>query len=90
MTVIYETNDQVRQALSEICANAGIVVKDSAETLIYGVARDSREALERLHTALQSTYRIRTSRAGDEESWITFLDSIDRSFTIKIRRQLPS
>ncbi|OXR42312.1 hypothetical protein B7C42_05511 [Nocardia cerradoensis] len=90
MTVVYATNDEVRQDLSHICASVDIEVEDSAGTLIYGVAADSRKALAQLRTALGPIYRIRTARAGDEESWITFLDTIDRSFTVKIRRQLPA
>ena len=90
MTVAYASNDEVRQELSQICASVDIDVEDSAGTMIYGVAVDSRKALAQLRMALEPSYRIRTARAGDEESWITFLDTIDRSFTVKIRRQLPA
>lgn len=88
MTSMYATSAEVQQELSELCATVGITIEDSAPALLYATAADPRTALAQLRTALKATiYRERTATDGAEESFVTVLDGIDRTITIKIRRQ---
>lgn len=89
MTAMYATSAEVQQDLTDLCSTVGITIENTAAALLYGTTAEPRAALTRLRDALASTiYRERTLRTGDEESFLTVLDAIDRTVTIKIRRTL--
>ncbi|AHD24255.1 hypothetical protein Y013_25110 (plasmid) [Rhodococcus pyridinivorans SB3094] len=89
MTSMYATRTQVQQELSNLCAKVGVTTEGTAPALLNTTAADPRAALAQLRDALKATiYRERTAADGAEESFITVLDAIDRTVTIKIRRPL--
>ncbi|MFD6401215.1 hypothetical protein [Nocardia sp. NPDC060249] len=89
MTAMYATSAEVQQDLTDLCSTVGITIENTAPALLYGTATEPRVALSQLRDALAATiYRERSVRTGDEESYLTVLDAIERTTTIKIRRNL--
>lgn len=89
MTAMYTTSAETQQNLTDLCSSSGITIETTAPALLYGTATEPRAALTRLREELATTvFRIRTVCAGGEESFVTVLDAIDRTTTIKIRRNL--
>lgn len=89
MTAMYATTAEVQQNLTDLCSSSGITIGNTAPALLYGTAADPRAALALLRNELSMTvFRERTACAGDEESYVTVLDAVDRTTTIKIRRNL--
>ena len=89
MTAMYATSAEVQQDLTDLCSTVGITIESTAPALMYGTAAEPRTALSQLRDALGTTiYRERNIRTGNEESYLTVADAIDRTITIKIRRNL--
>lgn len=86
---MYPSNQEVRDELSALCMESGVKVEDSTTTMLYGVSEDPRTSLGNLREMLRKTvFRERSAGVGDQEAYITVLDTIDRTVTIKIRRTL--
>lgn len=86
---MYPSNQQVRDELSALCTASGVKVEDSTTTMLYGVSDDPRSSLTALRELLHKTvFRERSASPGDQEAYVTVLDTIDRTVTIKIRRNL--
>lgn len=89
MVGIYSSSQQVREELAALCKACDAVVEDSTSNLLYATAAEPRRVLKELRIKLQQTpFRESSVQIGDQESFITLLDTIDRSFTVKIRRML--
>ncbi|VFA92979.1 Uncharacterised protein [Nocardia farcinica] len=70
-------------------STAGHLTKGPA--VLYAHADDPRAAADALRERLRrSVFRERAVRSGAEETYITVLDPIDRTVTIKIRRVLST
>jgi len=84
---MYPSNQEVRDELSALCTASGVKIEDSTTTMLYGVSDSPRSSLETLRELLRTTiFRERSANTGDQEAYVTVLDAIDRTVTIKIRR----
>ncbi|MFI6958686.1 hypothetical protein ACIBJI_35125 [Nocardia sp. NPDC050408] len=89
MAGMYASNQQVRDELIAHCKASGAVIEDSTPAMIYASSADPRRTITDLRNTLADTlFRERTAHDGDQEAFITVLDAIDRTITVKVRRGL--
>lgn len=89
MAGMYGSSQEVRDELIAVCRECGIKVENSTPTIIYAVSDDPRASLVDIRDRLQRTiFREYAIREGDQEAYVTVLDSIDRPITVKVRRLL--
>ncbi|MBF6393805.1 hypothetical protein IU443_28155 [Nocardia farcinica] len=88
---MYPSLEEVRAELTGLAAECGVTVAESSPSVLYAHADDPRAAAAALRERLRrSVFRERAVRSGDEETFITVLDPIDRTVTIKVRRVLST